>query len=151
MNGALETAGPARTERAANRLGYLGVLPFAACVLVATMTSVTPWRTLATDIMVAYGGIILSFLGGIHWGRVLLQDSGDAPRVLHWSVLPSLLGLVVLLLPTVAALALLMVGFIVLYQCDLRVWRSQDWFTDLRGRMTGLVVVLLAVMLALEL
>lgn len=151
MSGAVETTVPARTERAANRLGYLGVLPFAACVLTALLTSAPPWRTLATDVMVAYGGIILSFLGGIHWGRALLEPQGNAPRILHGSVLPSLLGLVVLLLPAIAALALLIVGFVILYQCDVRAWRDQDWFTDLRGRMTGLVVVLLAVMLALQL
>ena len=151
MNGLVETGTLARTERVANRLGYLGVLPFAACVLVAALTSVQPWRGLASDLMVAYGGLILSFLGGIHWGRALLQETGDAPRILRWSVLPSLLGLGVLLLPAVAALALLILGFVVLYQCDVRAWRSQDWFTDLRGRMTGLVVMLLALMLMLEL
>lgn len=150
MNGAVETAVPAQTERTANRLGYLGVLPFAACVLVALLTSVQPWRGLATDLMVAYGGIILSFLGGIHWGRALLQEHSDAPRILNLAVLPSLLGLVVLLLPAVAALGLLIVGFVTLYQCDARAWRGQAWFTDLRGRMTGLVVVLLAIMLVLE-
>lgn len=141
-----------RTEHVANHLSYLGVLPFAACVLVAMLADSQHWSTLATDIMIAYGGIILAFLGGIHWGRALLLfESGSAPRALIWSILPAMLGLVVLTLTAWLALALLIPGYILLYQSDLRVWQALDWFTDLRGRMTGLVVVLLTIMLAISL
>lgn len=140
-----------RTERMANRLGYFGVLPFAACVLVAMAVDTPPWPTMATDIMIGYGGIILAFLGGIHWGRALLVENTNASRTLGWSILPAVLGLVVLTLPAWLALASLIPGYILLYQRDLRVWEEPGWFTDLRGRMTGLVVVLLAMMLVISL
>ncbi len=99
-------------------LGAAGVLPFAMLPLLATLQP--SLRAFALAAFVAYGAVILSFLGGSRWGRAL---AGGAPasRPLE-AVLPSLLGFAALLLAhrPVPALALLSVGFCMWCWLDLR-------------------------------
>lgn len=91
-------------------LGYAGLLPFVACVLaIALLEGET--RAFAARSLVAYGAVILSFLGAVHWGLVLRQPDAAAPARLAIGVLPSLAGWVALLLPDRYALALLVVAF----------------------------------------
>ena len=80
-------------------LGYAGVLPFVACVLAVALLE-GEGRAFAVRALVAYGAVILSFLGAVHWG-LLLRQPGAAARVrlAIGGVLPSLAGWVALLLP----------------------------------------------------
>ena len=91
-------------------LGYAGLLPFVACVLAIALLEGEA-RTFAVRALVAYGAVILSFLGAVHWGLLLRQPFAAAPARLAISVLPSLAGWVALLLPDRYALALLVVSF----------------------------------------
>ena len=61
--------------------------------------------------LVAYGAVILSFLGAVHWGLLLRQPGAAAQARLAIGVLPSLAGWVALLLPDRYALALQVVAF----------------------------------------
>ena len=91
-------------------LGYAGVLPFVACVLGITLLEGEA-RDFAVQALVAYGAVILSFLGAVHWGLLLRQPDAVASARLAICVLPSLAGWVALLLPDRYALALLVVSF----------------------------------------
>lgn len=91
-------------------LGYAGMLPFVACVLAIALLDGEP-RALAVRALVAYGAVILSFLGAVHWGLLLRQRDAAAPARLAIGVLPSLAGWIALLLPDRYALTLLVVAF----------------------------------------
>jgi hypothetical protein len=80
-------------------LGYGGLLPFVGCALGLLLLPEAEMRDLAARVLVGYGAVILSFLGGVHWGLVLGKDSPRAPGVLTIGVLPSLAGWLTLLLP----------------------------------------------------
>ena len=105
---------PDRTERplppGASALGYGGLVPFAAAVLGIVLLD-GEHRALAVRALLAYGAVILAFLGAVHWGLVLARASADADRRLLVGVLPSLAGWVALLLPARFGLALLVVAF----------------------------------------
>ncbi len=93
-------------------LGIAGLVPFAGCGLLA----VAPNGDRAAFALVAYGAVILAFLGGVHWGFALEDPVGRGERGrLILGVLPSLAGWVALLLSaafnTEAGLGLLIVGF----------------------------------------
>ena len=76
-------------------LGIAGVIPFVGAVAIVIFGPPGLVET-ATFSLLAYGAIILSFLGGILWGSVLARgftDIGnDHIRLLVISVLPSLCG-----------------------------------------------------------
>jgi len=94
----------------ASALGYGGLVPFAAAVLGVVLLDGEP-RALASRALLAYGAVILSFLGAVHWGLVLAKPSSDSGRRLLVGVLPSLAGWIALLLPARLGLALLIVAF----------------------------------------
>jgi hypothetical protein len=85
-------------------LGYGGLAPFVACAL-AMLLPEAGMREMASRVLIGYGAVILSFLGGVHWGLVLRAPSPRATGMLAIGVLPSLAGWLTLLLPFEKALA----------------------------------------------
>ncbi len=113
-------------------LGLAGLLPFAAAAAGAHLLP-PDQQGFALRALIAYGAVILSFLGGVRWG-LAIRDGDDAAllRRLAWSVTPSLLGWVALLLPMVPGLVLLAAGFAAALLVD---WRAPDapaWYRRLR-------------------
>ncbi len=91
-------------------LGYAGLLPFIACVLgIAILDGVG--RDWAARALVAYGAVILSFLGAVHWGLGLRASAAVPTRLALVAVLPSVIAWIALLLPVRYGLTLLVVGF----------------------------------------
>ncbi|MCU0976115.1 MAG: DUF3429 domain-containing protein [Steroidobacteraceae bacterium] len=86
-------------------LGFGGLIPFIAAMLAVVLLPDAEARELARRILVGYGAVILSFLGGVHWGLVLRDRPADGFRPLVMGVLPSLAGLATLLLPFDQAVA----------------------------------------------
>ena len=105
-------------------LGVLGLLPFLGCTLgIIAFPRQVPVPNLVQAI-IAYGAVILAFLGGVHWGFALEprptilapgHEMIDRMR-LALGVLPSLVGwaalLVVLVASPMVAVVLLIGGFI---------------------------------------
>jgi len=123
----LHTGGAAANNRIpgpALLLGVAGLIPFVGCA-VLLWTADSPDRFNTAHALVAYGAVILSFLGGINWGIALKEQStGDLLHRLGWSVVPSLVGWLGLLLQALVnhgvALGLLLVAFIAQYFLDRR-------------------------------
>jgi Protein of unknown function (DUF3429) len=80
----------------ARGLGVAGLLPF---IVGAAAVALGPpaWHDTALRALVAYGAVIVSFLGGIHWGSPT-GGAHDASRA--WGVVPSLLAWPLLLVPS---------------------------------------------------
>ena len=143
---ALEDFTPAQW---ASLLGYAGLLPFGLASLGALLLP-GELSTFCARALVAYGAAILSFLGGITWGLCVATSSlpiETARREFLYSVCPSLIAWVCLLLPVRPALWLLAVGVALAFAHDR--WRAAllalpEWFCKLRLRLSaGAVVSLL--------
>jgi len=135
-------------------LGLGGLLPFAACGLGA----LSPDPALADRsllALVAYGAVILAFLGGVHWGFAL--DGSGTPTVrvqrlrFGLSVSPSLVGWAALLLAflglPLVALALLMAGVVATTLVEARATRQDlmpQSYMRLRWVLSAGVLVCLA-------
>lgn len=140
-----------QTERAAVPvmaawLGGMGALPFVAlAVAVIGLDGVT--RALAVQALLGYGAVILSFLGGIHWGLAIAPGGPPAaPELgtrLAWSVVPSLVGWAALLVTPVTGLFALAAAFAAMLGIDLRATRlgaAPAWYPRLRVPLTMTVV-----------
>jgi len=102
-------------------LGLAGLIPFIGCAL----GSIGPNADQAALALVAYGAIILAFLGGVHWGFALIEPDGRRERTrLGLGVVPSLVGWAAVLLTIAlgadAGLVLLVLGFIALTVVEAR-------------------------------
>lgn len=134
-------------------LGLAGLIPF-VCGAAAQWVSL-PLLTAETGLklVILYGAIILSFLGGIRWGTAIRPyDQGRQTLEFPASVLGSLAGLAAAFLPPIPALALLIAGFLMQALWDVMsvdAGRLPSWFGRLRMILTaGAVVSLIAALLA---
>ncbi len=99
------------------RLGYAGLVPFV--LLTALMwlvsTELLPFVSIALG---GYAAVIVSFLGGVHWGIGFMK--GEAAPRFHfiWGVVPSLLAWLALMMPVYAALPLLGLVLVACYAVD---------------------------------
>jgi hypothetical protein len=140
--------------RSAQALGHLGLLPFFGLAMLAwspTGASIgeLPLAQLAQLSLVAYAAVILSFLGGVHWGFALLTPGLARPafrQSLQWGVLPSLLGWLALLMMFVGVrpwlVLLFLIGdFLLCRLMDGTLLRNYpaapDWYLGLRTRLTA--------------
>ncbi|MEQ8665159.1 MAG: DUF3429 domain-containing protein [Rhodospirillales bacterium] len=129
-------------------LGGAGLLPFAALA----MSSHFPWlpaHGLSVTAIVAYGAVIVSFLGGIQWGFAAgLPGSGPDAGKLALSTLPSLMGWSALLVENSVGLLILAASFVGVLLTDIawhrRGW-TPAWYPKLRFPLTLGVVTLLLV------
>jgi Protein of unknown function (DUF3429) len=134
-------------------LGLAGLLPFAASAIAAWVPN--PWLAEANAVKlgIAYGGVILSFLGGVRWGAVLgPADAGRQARDFALSVAPALVALAALFLVPTVALALLVASFLLMALWDVLTVEAgflPQWYGRLRTLLTtGAVLSLLALLVA---
>jgi glutaredoxin len=134
-------------DRLVRGLGYGGVLPFAAGLLAVALLSDPASRQWAGQLTLAYGAVILAFLGAVHWGRLLERGTlQQAPLLALWGVLPSVAGWLSLALPFAWAAPLQALLFLEVYLMDRRLLRDDPGarpYLRLRARLTGLVASLM--------
>lgn len=125
-------------------LGYSGLLPFVSITLLLLST---PYhQAFWQQALLAYGAVILTFVGALHWAFAMQTDglAECKQRIVYvWSVVPSLAGWVSLLLPYVYGLGLLVIFFALAFYCDVLLAKSlklPTWYLPLRRNLTLVVV-----------
>ena len=132
-------------------LGVLGLVPFVGATGLSLMKAVID-PSIALTALITYGAVILSFLGGIHWGAALIRDHAkDAPGQTGWyvlSVLPSLVAWGALLMTPAKGLVTLAVSFLAMASIDTfaaRAGQLPNWYPKLRWLLSTVVIVCLVV------
>lgn len=125
-------------------LGATGAVPFVATAILSAFGPEN-WSAWAAHALAFYGAVILSFLGGIHWG-LAISNTGTA-RIsaarLCWSVVPSLIAWGALLLPLFYGLIVLTAAFGLALFVDTRSGTRAlvpSWFPDLRTALSIAVI-----------
>lgn len=118
-------------------LGHLGLLPFALGALLVWLGLAPELHAFAAQSLSAYGALIVSFLGGIHWGLAFRMTAPPA-LLFVWGVVPSLAGWLAVMMPPDAGLVVLGAMLLACYAVDRRVYPTQGvahWLT-LRFRLS---------------
>lgn len=163
---------PSRLQPAAFALGIAGIIPFVVCAMAALGLRDDAAGEQWLAALIAYGAVILSFVGAVHWGFVLASPSPEiaegagATMPRRWKdttrlalgVVPAVVGWVALLGPMIGShsfsIALLIAGFIgtVLIERD---FDRQDLLPTgymwLRWLLTLVVLLVLITVLGLRL
>ena len=99
-----------------------------------------------------YGSIIFAFLGAIYWGAMLnLPPKSLIPEkikffIIIWSVVPSIMGITVLLIKSNFSLLMLFLGFLLCQLVDEmfnKYLSFPNWYLPLRRILTLIVVIVL--------
>ncbi|RIX98776.1 DUF3429 domain-containing protein [Aureimonas flava] len=135
--------------RAAWILGLGGLIPFVVGAwMIVTGSEVIPLPDLPF-VVLSYGAIILSFLGGIRWGAALNEPGRQSPTALAQSVIPAVGAWVCVLLPSPWSFVGLAVAFVLQGLWDVAAIRAgriaTPWFAPLRVVLTVGAVLSLAV------
>ena len=115
-------------------LGYAGLIPFVAAAALSWLLQPES-RPFAAAALSAYAAVIVSFLGGIHWG-IGFRDG--MPRLFLWGVVPSLVAAAALLLPPRHGLLIHGAMLLLCYAVDRRVYPAhglREWL-PLRWRLS---------------
>ena len=140
---------PVKTVLIARVLGYGGALPF-LCGAIAASQQLVVLGLSPDHLLLNYGAVILSFLGGLHWGRVIARPNANGrsdSTWLIWSVSPSLLGWVALMLPVKVGAVVLSLCFLAALQIDQKLLRERiwpGWMRPLRLHLSLIAVVSLS-------
>jgi hypothetical protein len=129
-------------------LGYGGLIPFISLALLSFMDRGRGafWHAC----LVAYGAVILSFVGALHWGFAMVLESISATQrdvLLAWSVVPCLIAFVALVVHSVFSDILLVIGFLMHVWQDRRLSASANlpaWYVPLRLRLSAVAIVCVA-------
>ncbi|XP_013774317.1 transmembrane protein 69-like [Limulus polyphemus] len=128
---------------AALTYGFLGLIPFL----------VPPFYIMSSEVYIpslafaqlAYGAVILSFLGGVRWGITLPEESIVKPdwQCLGYSVLPSLIAWVGLLLPDYLNTLTVIGGLGLAAYLDTTMYGYPPWFKALRFTLSFIALLAL--------
>lgn len=125
-------------------LGVAGLLPFMGASVLAWWAPAV-WQVTAIYGFTYYSAVILSFLGGVHWGSALQVPRPGNTRRLLLAMVPSLIAWPALLFDVVTGLWVLLAGFILIGGYDLsREGREgfPGWYFKLRAVLSVVVVLL---------
>ena len=144
-----------RIPRVALLLGLGGLVPFVACAICLVVDRQLPLLGDPARALLAYGAVIISFLGGVRWGHALrMTDAGLQQHALILSVGPSIAAWLLLLPPTLTGLIVLPLLFVMLAVADEQLAKIgvPVWYIKLRRILTFIAVLsLMAAIIGLTL
>ncbi|NQW94189.1 MAG: DUF3429 domain-containing protein [Polaromonas sp.] len=134
------------TQKTISLLGFAGLIPFVflAALMWLVDAELLPFVSIALG---GYSAVIVSFLGGIHWGIGFMQGE-SAPRFhFVWGVMPSLVSWLTLMMPAYAALPLLGLVVAACYVIDSKTYPAAGLSSWLPMRLRLTVVATLSCLL----
>ena len=129
-------------------LSYGGLLPF-VITLAGVYYGSKELSSYSMVAFVAYGAVILGFVGAVHWGFLLTTDSIQRQGLLlSTSVLPGLIGWLALICNLDTALLMLCIAYPILFIYEkFSVLNSllPAWYMLMRFRLTIVVTLLMLI------
>ena len=141
-----------RLPAVAEIAGYAGVAPFVLCLAGEVMLPGYEQRDLAQRIAVAYGAVVLTFAGAVHWGFALAGRLVLSPLRVVGASLPAVVAAAAVVMGGQHGLALLVVGLGVLWLYEHRQLGEDlpPQYVSLRRNLSLAACVLLALTLMLS-
>jgi len=125
----------------AQRLGYLGLIPFVALAGLSFLVS-SAHKPAVFFSLVAYGATVVSFLGAIHWGLTMTENA-PSKRQLVWGVLPSLLAWISLMVAVEFGLVLVAAVLFLCLVVDFKIYPNfgLDHWLPMRLHLTIVAIL----------
>ncbi|MEX2644413.1 MAG: DUF3429 domain-containing protein [Acetobacterales bacterium] len=131
-------------------LGWLGVIPFVAGALAALVLP-DGVAIVSLSAVLAYGAVVLSYLGGVRWG-LAMAEYGGSPGPMTWvnAIVPPTVGWLANLMALAPGLTLLTLAYVAAFFFDLamvRAGQAPAWYAALRRPLSAVTVASLGVCL----
>ena len=131
-------------------ISILGVLPFLlGAITTFKLNFIDPTLNLIIrNVIIIYGAIILSFLGGCLFGFECMNRPKPNNLRLWISILPAIWALIAIQISNFSA-SILAIGFLLVYEFDRRAYTAgivPSWWLSLRLPLTFTVILCLSIM-----
>lgn len=125
-----------KTQETAIRLAWAGLTPF---IVSSALGIIGLYQAPALHAFLIYSAVVLSFLGGIHWGLVM-RDGLSRPqgRLLICMLPPLIAWLAVACLPDLVTLVVLGLFYMLWLRYDTQTI-TDDWYIKMRKPVTFVV------------
>jgi hypothetical protein len=141
-----------RIPAIAATLGMAGLVPFVAGAILIWFAPVITFGLSVPRLVIVYGAVILSFIGGMLWGLVSAETthdslSGEKLQLYALAILQALAGWIAAFLPDHIALVTLAVSFALVLLVDRQavlLGLAPVWWMKLRLRLSFVVVLSLS-------
>lgn len=123
------------------KLGYLGLVPFLLGALLVWLVRPDAHPDVV-DALAKYAAVVVSFLGGIHWGLAMRQGV-PSPAPFAWGVVPTLVAWVAVVMPAYAGLVVQGAMLVACYLVDRKSYPAlgaSAWLT-LRFRLSAIAAL----------
>jgi hypothetical protein len=120
-------------------LGYLGLIPF---IVSSALIWIPLYHHTALESLSIYAAVILTFVGGVHWGiAVLRTQQTSSLRVSSqfiFSVVPSLIAWITIVFINPYALIILAISFVLFWLIEKLHYQQPlpAWYSQLRNHLT---------------
>lgn len=128
-------------EQAAKFLGYCGLVPFVfiAVALWLPFGFIEKWQSTLTDGFLLYSAIMLTFLSGIHFGKIIhLRYPPEFQLVI--SIIPPIVVWFAFMMPTALAILIFIAAYVGQWIIDRELYDIK-WFVKQRTVLTFWVVL----------
>ncbi len=124
------------------QLGYLGLLPFIASSIVVWNPA---YHDFALQSITIYAAVIVTFIGGVHWGLALQAQSSSgnhkASTICNqfiFSVIPSLAAWLAVVVAQPYSLIIIALCFVTFWYFEKTFFNQtfENWYATLRNRLT---------------
>jgi len=129
-------------------LGLSGLLPFVFLGAIYVYQSPDVNSEIRSALL-AYGAIILSFLGGVRWGVAMSEASPT--RIISQlcvSIMPSVVGWIAFLIKNQIGLFILTAAFFLILLLDYKLPGAPNWYFRLRALLSSAVIASLLTVLS---
>jgi len=103
--------GPNSVTPAVRWAGFLGLMPFVFTLGLVTIGAPRGMAPLGLQIATAWGAVILTFIGAVHWGLALAGRLPWSVQTIVASTSPSVVGVMAILIAGERGMAILIAGF----------------------------------------
>jgi hypothetical protein len=134
---------PSSPPKTARLLSYAGLVPF--LVLSAALWFAAPSYTASiSDALLRYAGIILAFIGAVHWGLAMASGTEAEDRQWVLSISPALIAWIAGFFPPEIHYSILYItfgGLCIIDSQSNKLGNLPDWYPRLRVPLTVIVVI----------
>lgn len=138
------------TPRMALILGWGGIIPFVAAAL-GWLFGDPVQRFQALNLGTIYGGVIITFLGAVHWGLAICQDQ-KTQQSWHffWSVLPALAVVPALFVAPMIRPLFILLGLLICWGVDVYIGKKgllPGWYVRMRHGLTAVAAISMLILM----
>ena len=136
-----------KSHKIAVCLGWLGAIPFVGSALMS-FTNDPALIFLSAELASRYGLAIVIFLGSIHWGIAMTDQSYSSSLRYLWSVTPALIATLVFFIEPASSLLIVIGLLIICWGVDMMFYLNTAlpaWYSRLRHGLTLTAVISLTI------